>query len=437
MKTIDPLRSKATCLPAVLIGMVLLNPAYDAHSALAQESARTTGGKAKPVRVDVVKSARRPMVRELRIPATLMADEQVDLFAKISGYVERINLDIGDRVKKGDVLVKISVPEMADELRQTNAILEAKHANVRALEAKSIQAQRMVEIAKAEVQRFEAQHQLDTINFKRTKELHEGNAIPEQALDEARSAWAISQAQLRIAHAQVAGAEAEKQSVEADVQVARSQISVAQAAVHRLKTLMGYASIRAPFDGVITVRGVDHGTFVRSAAEGTTAFLLRVAKTDRIRVVLEIPEPDARYVRVGTDVNITVKALGEHPFPAKVSRTASALNPKTRTMRVEVDVDNKDNRFTPGMYAQVAVQLEIKAQTMMVPSNAIRAQGAETIVLVSANGVAKSKPVKVGYDDGIWAEILSGLNDGELVITAAGGAVAPGAAVEPFLSNPQ
>lgn len=400
----------------------------------AQQSAKTG---AKPVSVRVVSSSLQRMVRELKIPGTLMADEEVDLFAKISGYVERIDLDIGDRVEKGDVLVTISVPEMADEHRQARAIIDAKQANVRALQAKSTQAQRMVETAETEVRRYEAQRHLDNINFKRRKELHEGNAIPEQALDEARNALSIAEAQLQIAKAKVAGARAKKESADADVQVARSQVAVAEAALNRLNTLMEYASIKAPFDGVVTMRGVDHGTFVRSAADGMTNSLLRISKTNRIRLVMEISEIDVPYVHPGTDLSVMVKALSEHPFPAKISRTAAALNPRTRTMRVEADIDNKDNRFTPGMYAQVTVQLEIKAQTMIIPSSAIRSEGDELIVLVAYNGLATARTITVGYDDGIRAEILSGLREGERVITVAGGSIVPGTAIEEVVSRPQ
>jgi RND family efflux transporter MFP subunit len=371
------------------------------------------------------------MVRELRLPATLAADEQVDLLAKTSGYVATIDVDIGSRVQAGQVLVKLSVPEMADELHQAEAVLRARQAKVRALQAQAVRAQRMVETAQAQVRQYDARHELDQLNLDRKQELHEGNAIPQQELDEALGAHAIAEAQLQIAQAQVAGAQAEKAAVDADIEVAQSDVMVARADLARLQTLMDYALVRAPFDGVITVRKVDHGTFVRSAAEGSTTPLLRVAKTDRIRIVLEIPETDARYVRVGTVVNINVKALGMEPFPGAVSRTAGALKPDTRTMRAEVDLDNGDHRLAPGMYAQVVVELESKARAMLIPSKAIRMRGKDTIVLVTANGVAADRLVEIGYDDGIWAEVLSGLDGTELVITSTSGAVGAGAIVEP------
>jgi len=418
----------------VIPGMVLLSPGrYTSAQQAAEPGDAAIAGQA--VTVQVTRPAQRPLVRTLKMPGTLAPDEQVDLLAKVSGYVSEIKVDIGDRVREGQLLVKISVPEMADELRQTEAVLGARQARVRAVQAKVIQAQRMIETARAEVLQYAAQHELDEINLQRQQELREGKAIPQQALDEARSAHTITEARLQIAEARVAGAEAEKLAVDADVQVAESEIAVAQAQRARLLTLMEYASIRAPFDGIVTRRNVDHGTFVRSAAEGDAGPLLRVAKTDRIRIVLEIPEVDAPYVRVGTEVEIDVKALQEEPFGGVVSRTARALRPETRTMRAEVDIDNAGGRFAPGMYVVMVVKLETKATAMLIPSKALRVRGKDTLVLVAADGVAQARPVEVGYDDGIWAEVLTGLQGAELVITSASGTISAGSAVVPVFSN--
>lgn len=401
--------------------LAVLVTALSVSSAFGQDASDSN-----KVRATVVTPERRTITRDLQVPGSLTADERVDLYAKLSGYVSNIELDIGDRVKKGDVLVTISIPEMKDEVRSAAAVLTAKEAHVRALQAKSSQAQRMVETARAEVQRQAAQYELDAANLARRQELHDGHAIPEQALDEARSAAAVSQAQLRIAEAQVAGAEAAKQADDADVQVARANVLVAEAHIAGLQTLMQYTSIRAPFDGVITARNVDHGAFVRSAAEGMTAPLLRIENTDRIRVVVHVPETDAPHVHVGTKTMVDVKALGGDALAAVVSRTAGAINPSTRTLRVEIDIENHENRFIPGMYALVELRLETMAQAMVIPSKAIRIQDKETVVFVAANGITHSIPIKIGYDDGIWAEVTSGLSGSEQVITSTNSALEPG-----------
>ena len=426
MRTLENDTSRGRFIEVVLAAALLVSMASVPDAAAQDKSSD------KKVRAMVVTPEQRAITRSLRVPGTLMADEQVDLFAKASGYVSKIELDIGDSVSRGDALVTISVPEMQDELRQLESILDAKQAKVRALEAKASQAMRMVDIALAQVRRYAAEYDLDALNLKRRQELHQGNAIPESALDEARSAAAVSQAQLRIAEAQVAGAQAERQAVDADVQVAGADVMVAEASTARLRTLMQYATIRAPFDGAITVRSVDHGTFVRSAAEGATTPLLRIAKMDRIRVVVEVPESDAPYIRVGTVAHVDVKALGGSGFEATVSRTAGALKPETRTMRVEIDVANAEGRLLPGMYAFVMLTLETKAQAMVIPSKAIRQEDKKTVVYVAANGVTKSIPIEIGYDDGIWAEVMSGLAGIEQIITSTSGSILPGVPVTPI-----
>ncbi len=407
-----------------------------AITAWAQQPATPKAATGNEVAVEVVKPVRRTLERELKIPATLIPDELVDLLAKTSGYVAEVSVDIGDRVRKGQVLARLSIPEMADELVQVEARLTAKQARTHALRARAKQARQEIVTARAEVRRYQAEHELDQLNLKRMQELHAGDAITDQALDEARSAHTVTEAQLQIAEAKVAGAAAAHDAVEADVLVAEADVLVAQASRARLKTLMEYAAIKAPFDGVITVRNVDQGAFVRSAADGVAMPLLRIAKTDRIRVVLEIPEVDSSYVQVGTEVNITLRAPRGRSITGSVARIAGVLKPDTRTMRVEVDLDNAAGRFRPGTYAQASVKLESKAQALVIPSKAIRVRDRNTFVLVSVQGIAESRPVRIGYDDGIWAEILSGLGDNELVITASRGALEPGDAVTPVMATP-
>ncbi len=385
----------------------------------AEDGATPKPAAGQAVSVEVAAPQRRAVTRNLRMPATLLAGEQADLYAKTSGYISEVKVDIGDAVRKDDPLVSLDVPEMADELRRAEAVRDAERA-------RAIQSKTLLDIARAEVQRADAAHELSHVSFGRTEELRRANAIPEQDLDEARSKLAIADAGRKIARARVIRGEA-------DVKVAESQVATADATVARLKTLMRYATIRAPFDGVITERMVDPGAFVRSAAEGAATALLSVSRIDFIRLALEIPEPDAPYVHPGTEVDIEIKALGGPPIHAAVTRTARALKPRTRTMRAEVHLENDDGRLSPGMYAQVVVKLKTTAEALVVPSRAIRVRGRATSVLVAAGDVAKSIPVSLGYDDGIWAEVTDGLSGGEQVIVSSNSVVAPGAAIKATL----
>ncbi len=406
-----------TVVVALVTLVFLVTVMTGGRQAQAQSADEAKSAAAEPLSVQVTRPTRRSLTRTLHMPATLRADEQVDMLAKTNGYVADVAVDIGSRVKKGDVLATIDVPEMKDELRQAEAIQAAR-------EAKVTQAEALRETAKAEVQRFAAEYALQKITHDRKVELRKQNVIPEQELDESKNEIAVAEAFQKIARAKV-------NSSEADVAVAEAEVMMAVATVARIKTLMEYATIRAPFDGVITERFIDPGDFVRSATQGAVKALLWIAKTDRIRLSLEIPEMDSAFVKVGTPVDVVVKAVGEHPFPGTITRTAVGLRASTRTMRAEVDLDNADGLLAPGMYAQVTIKLEIKESALMIPSKAIRVRGREMYVLVARAQLAQKVPVDIGYDDGICAEILSGLKDDEWIITAATGAVTPGTPVKP------
>ena len=406
-----------TVVVALVTLVLLVTVMTGGRQAQAQSADEAKSAAAEPLAVEVTRPTRRALTRTLHMPATLLADEQVNMFAKTSGYVAEVVVDIGSRVKKSDVLATIDVPEMKDELRQAEAIQAAKNAKV-------TQAEALRETAKAEVQRYAAEYALQKITHDRKVELRKQNVIPEQELDEAKNQLAVAEAFQRIARAKV-------NSGEADVAVAKAEVMMALATVARINTLMEYATIRAPFDGVITERFIDPGDFVRSATEGAVKPLLWIAKIDRIRLSLEIPEMDSSFVKVGTPVDVLVKAVGEHSFSGVITRTAVGLRASTRTMRAEVDLDNAEGLLAPGMYAQVTIKLEIKESALMIPSKAIRVRGREMYVLVARAQLAQKVPIDLGYDDGIWAEILSGLKDDEWIITAATGAVTPGTPVKP------
>ncbi len=398
-------------------------------AAHAQSSPTSTDGTGASVQAQVVTPARRPLTRQLRLPGSLIADVQADLYAKTSGFVMAVNVEIGDRVSAGQVLLTLDVPEMTEEIRQAEAVVAERQATVRAFEAKAREGMRTVETARAEVQRFAAQRKLDELNLSRREELFAANAVPQQALDEAVIALAVSDAQHRIAEAKTAGAIALQASVEADTDVARAQALVATADHARRLALANYTILVAPFDGVITMRNVDPGSFVRSGEGNAPLPALQMMDTRRLRAVMEVAEVDAPFVRAGTPVNIDVTSLGRLGVAAAVTRTAGAIRPDTRTMRVEVDLANDDGLLTPGMYVEMTLTLESKTEVTMIPSKSIRTAAAGTVVFVVEQGVAKSAPITVGYDDGIWAEVLSGLTGSEQVITATSGAIIVGSRV--------
>ncbi len=420
-----------TMIPVVGVTLVAWQMAAHEPIAQGQTPAATAQGSSAvaPAPVEVVRPERRALTRVLRMPATLLPHDSADLMAKTSGYIAEVVVDLGSSVRKGDVLLTIDVPEMADELRQARAMLAAKHAMARAFEAKVVQAQSEVATAEAGLTRSEAQIGLARVTLGRQEALWKENAVSDQAVDEVRNQFEIAEAQHQIAHAEGDNARAEVAVMEAELAVARAEVAVEEAAIARLKTLMSFATLTAPFDGIITERLVDPGAFVRSAADGASTPLLTIAHMDTLRLSLQIPESDAPFVQVGSPVKITVKALGDDTIRGTVARTALALRAETRTMRAEVDLDNHDGRMAAGMYAQVTVTLQTKQQALMIPAKAIRVRGRVVSVLVAEGGVARSREIKIGYDDGISAEILEGLDGREDIIVSGSSAVGPGSPV--------
>jgi membrane fusion protein (multidrug efflux system) len=316
---------------------------------------------AQSIDVRVVQPERRDLVRVSGQPASAEAMHEADLGSKVSGQVTELNVDIGSRVKAGDVLARIAVPEL----------IQARNA------------------ASAQVVAMRSA-------YERTAALAERNSVTQRTVVEAKS-------RLDTAIAEEAEAEAE----------------------------MAYATIQAPFDGVVTARAIDPGdmVFQASSPKGSGQPLLRVANLGSIRVKTYVPERDSTWVDVGDAAVVAFDALPGTTFAGKVARLSGVLDPSTRTMLVEVDLPNADGRIRPGFYGRTEITLERHAQILALPSTAIRADGGNSYVYVVADGVAKRTPVTLGLQDAGWVEIETGLSGGERVIAGTVAGLSDGTAV--------
>lgn len=296
-----------------------------------------------------------PAESAFTLPATLWPDESVELHAKASGYVSEITVDIGSRVRKGDLLIRLDAPEMSDDIHHAEARVAAYQARAAAARAQEAQSALKIEAAMAENRRAQVELDLSRLTHRRKAELLKETAIPQQEFDVADNELRTAEAKLAIAQAQVESAKGEKLAAQANVTAAEAEVSVAQADLARLKTLLEYTRIRAPFDGVVTARTVDHGAFVRSAVQGASAGLLTLQKVDRVRLVIDVPETQASLVRAGTPVTVRLRALKDEPLVATVTRTAGSLRTGTRTLRAEIDLDNRNGHLMPGMFGRVTL----------------------------------------------------------------------------------
>jgi HlyD family secretion protein len=316
------------------------------------------------------KDEQKPEGKTLEIKGYAEAYEKADLYAKITGYVDKWTVDIGDRVRKGQLLAKLAVPELEQEYQQKKAQLaqaevgvEQARRSVQVLEAAIKGAKSQIEETEAGLKHAAAELERWTGELKRITALHDSKVIDKALVDETRKSQATAEARVRQAEAKIKVAEAEQLKVAAqreralaDVQAAQVGVLAARADMGRVQALLQYADIVAPFDGVVIYRGTDVGNLARPPTGNQAKPLFTVARLDVIRVVVQVPEADALAIRPGNSVIVRFPFKGPE-IPAKVTRMAMAIDKATATMRVEIDINNADARMVPGMSVNVVLKL--------------------------------------------------------------------------------
>jgi RND family efflux transporter MFP subunit len=362
---------------------------------------------ATPTAAAVVSVTRGNLASSLTIAGQFEPYQEVDLHAKVSGYIRWIKVDIGDRVQQGEVLADLEVPELQDQLQGTQA--EVRHTQS--------------EIGRTQSEVVSAQATHAALHAAYTRLLAASNQRPgliaEQELDDARSKDQESEAQIGVA--------------KASLNAMQQQLGISRADSHRVQTLANYQQIISPFTGVVTMRYADTGSLIQAGTTSNTQSMpvVRVAQSDLLRLRMPVPETDVPYIHEGGEVQIKVNATGR-TFTGKIVRFSRALDTDTRTMLTEVDVPNPDLVLSPGMYAETVIQLQKKDDTLTLPSQAVVQNGDQTYVLVvdSTNHIEK-RNVTLGIQTADRMEILSGLHDGERIIAAGQANYQSGEAVTP------
>lgn len=299
------------------------------------------------------------------LPSTLQGIIEAPIYARSTGYIVRWNKDIGSSVNKGDELAVIDTPEVDAQLAQSQA--------TRAQQVASL------DLAKSTAERWE--------------ELRKKDAVTQQDLNEKRSAYAQAQANLAAADADVL----------------------------RFKKLEGFKKIVAPFSGVITRRDVDVGDLVDAGTGGTGKAMFSLAKVDPIRLYVYVPQAYAQRIKLGDAVSVELTEHPGQPVRGTVKHIAGAIDAVTRTLQVEVNLPNHDNKLLAGSYVQVALSAGVTSNVLIVPSNTLLYRPAGTqIAVVDGGGKVKLHTVKVGHDFGNTLEILSGVTkDDNLILNPA------------------
>jgi RND family efflux transporter MFP subunit len=314
-----------------------------------------------------------PDTVSVNLPGTTAAFAAANIFARATGYIAKRNVDIGDRVKAGDLLAQLSVPELNDQISQNEATLNQ-------LKSASDQADASLKLAQ--------------VTWSRDEPL-------------VGKGW-VTQQQGTVDVQTVKGREAA-------VAVAQHNVTAQEHLVEQLRQNRDYASVVAPFDGVITQRNVDVGTLVQGNATSGT-FMFEIMQEDVIRVWVYVPQDAAIGVRPGIDAVVRVPEIPDREFSGTVTRIADALQPGTRTLLTEIDIPNPDGALTPGIYCTAELHIPRKSPGLSVPADAIIFNRDGMQVAVAGNGTVEIRKIRVKRDLGTRVEVDTGVKAGDQVI---------------------
>lgn len=361
--------------------------------------------------VAVAKVARKDLARNFEIAAEFRPYQEINIYAKVPGYVKQINVDIGDRVRQGELLAILEIPEL-------DAALNEAQAAVRRSKDKLREAQEQLEDAKSA-------HEAAHLEYSRLSGVAtaQPGLVAQQEIDD-------TQAKDQEAEAQVAAAQA-------GIEAAQEQLQVDQASLNREQSLVDYSRIVAPFTGVVTDRYADTGAMVAAgtSSEKQALPIVQLAQNDLLRLDIPVPESIVPRIHVGTPVSVRVPAAGK-VYAGKVVRFADSIDLSTRTMITEVDVPNPTLELVPGMYAYATLTLDRKPNALAVPILALIRSGDQTNVLSIGSGDrVVEKRVVLGIQTPSEAEILSGLHENDLVVIAQQSQLQSGELVRPKVVN--
>jgi RND family efflux transporter MFP subunit len=347
------------------------------------------------------------MARRLQTNATLEAFEEADLFAKVSGYLSDVRVDIGDHVKAGQVLAVIDVPEMKQELAEAKAQLESKRSSL--------------ESARRQLDHNKADLALQNALAKDREQLGEGrNFISDRTLDQVHANADIAKADLGVA--------------EANRDLAANRVDVAAATVEKIKTLLAYTQIVAPFDGVVARRRVNRGVLVQAATATRTTpsagSLFTLQRIDTIRVFCDVPENDVPQLHVGDPAIVRPSGFDGKPFLGKVTRFSLRLDPETRNMRTEIDLPNPKEQLYPGTYAEVSLETNRRPDALTLPAAAVGSDNDGNFVYTITDNRITRLAVKTGLTDNGRIEVTAGLSEETPVVASTKGAPPPRTAVQ-------
>ncbi|MEX0641346.1 MAG: efflux RND transporter periplasmic adaptor subunit, partial [Pirellulales bacterium] len=352
-------------------------------------------GAPGPVQVATV----RPTVEDFRHttsqPAHVEPDEQTDIYAKASGFVAKVLVDIGDRVEKDQVFAELWNPELEQERLQSAALVEEAKAAIGQAKANLHAADAMIKAAAAEAREADAtiaKYEAD-VNYRQSEHRRFDQLAKEKAVHEslayeklnqfegAKAALVAAQAGVESAQAKFDVEKARQVQAKSNLAHAEARLKVAEAKLHHSEIMVAYTKVRAPYAAIVTQRFVDTGDFVTSPTGSKTQPLFTVARVDVLRIIADLPEAESSMVRVGQPVSLVVDALKGRTFAGRVKRTTGVLEPTAHSLRIEAELDQPQPDLRPGMFGMLTVTLADRRQATLIPTKCLRYQDGRPFVL--------------------------------------------------------
>jgi len=365
------------------------------------------GEEPAAVPVGVTRAIRMPLERQLTLSSELVPFQEIDVYAKESGYVRDLKVDYGTRVTAGQLMAVLEIPELQAQLEQDKAAIQNMTERVTH--------------AERELNRVEAQYKVAHLQYSRLKTVADSKPglVAQQEVDDWEGKDLASEAQVEASRS--------------GLQSAQSELSASQARLVHDQVLADYSRITAPFAGVVTERYANLGMLMQAGTSSSTQAmpLVKLSQDNLFRLVIPVPESDVSYIHIGDPVSVRIPSLNK-TFPGKVSRFSVDVKADTRTMHSEVDVPNPNRVLIEGMYAEATIRLERKGAALAVPLQAVDRQGdrSSLLVVTPANRI-EERIVTLGVQNAGFAEVLSGLTDGEQVVVSDRGALKAGELVRP------
>lgn len=361
------------------------------------------------ITVGVAKVVKKSLGQQVTLSSELVPFQEIDVYAKESGYIKKLMVDYGTPVKAGQVMAILEIPELEAQLQEDQA--EIKNAA------------NQVTRAQHELQRYQAQYNALHLQYTRLNGVFQSQPgiVAQQEVDDAQGKDLAASSQVDAG--------------QASLEAAESQLSVAKAKLAHDQSLFDYSKITAPFAGTVTERYANLGTLMQAGTGSSTQAipLVRLSQDDLFRLVIPVPESYVRYIKIGDRVNVNVPSLNR-TFPGKVARFSVDVRADTRTMHTEVDVPNPHRLLLPGLYAEAQLNVDEKVDIPAVPVQALSHERDKTDVwVVNSDGMLEERAVQVGLQTSSDAEIVSGLSEGEEVVVSDRSGLKPGQKVHPQL----